>query len=616
MKKWWIDLENKKIYFYCLLIGILTMYPLTKTGLIINDDLQTSILASSKSFPRFVLDFWQLNTTQGRTNFFGGIFYYIPFIFSNFFYFKFVQLGTILLDLFLLSYLLKLIFKSNKVFFITFLMSLLFLQNSWEHNPITSFPGQFSISCAFLLASFIFYVNYLNHDKSVFVILATFSYFITLFTYEVYAVYFPVFFLLHLFFKKKIVLRKIIPITITMGLYIVCYIIFRLLVGSSYEGAKIEGAFNIVNMFKVIWQYSVSSFPTYFFFNEKYQYLMYIYSDSNLNKNILTNLLNLRVEWIVKAFLVFFTSVSILKWPDNKLVENNSRKSLVIFIAISIIYIFVPASLLSLTSQYQESVTKYGSLGMPVSYFSYLSLIIALSIIIKTLLDNISNHIIKRVAIILISSCLVIGGLLIDFTNYYVSKYQSLAHYKWETVDRFLKTQEFLSLKDNSIIYSPTLFTQTGSLFIHDTYWTDYIRVKTGKNIMVENTEPSEMTSNMYYINYNQSTKEHDQSLVFYKIDSIREGRLLTNTLNIYSFSVYDEYYILGRVDPQSNDSNVVLNNHQVFKPERGGYQMKIDNTNFTYVNDLKKTVISGEALDANSVTIVNGTSNLDHVIK
>ena len=57
---------------------------------------------------------------------------------------------------------------------------------------------------------------------------------------------------------------------------------------------------------------------------------------------------------------------------------------------------------------------------------------------------------------------------------------------KWQAVNRFLKTEEYSNVPENAIIYAPSLWNIIGSVGIHDSYWSDYFRIISGKNVRVE----------------------------------------------------------------------------------------------------------------------------------
>ena len=174
------------------------------TGLAVNDDFWNQFYSVNFGFLSFLSRYFSIMVSQGRVTVGASVFSYLPFVFNNFGYFKFVQIGFLILDLVLLAYLASLIINVREIFYVVLILGLIFLQNDWEHNAISAFFGFIIIPTAILLLSFIFlYISQKNNSKKLFLI-SLGLYAITLFTYEAYILYLPVFILIIFSYKKNI----------------------------------------------------------------------------------------------------------------------------------------------------------------------------------------------------------------------------------------------------------------------------------------------------------------------------------------------------------------------------------------------------------------------------
>jgi hypothetical protein len=607
----------KKIFYIknllLLIVGLITFYPLFSTGLVVNDDMLNKYIIYKNGFIKTFLMSIDFCKAQGRVFFVSFFWTYLPFAIKNFAYFKFIQIGSIILNITLISILATLITDNKKSFFLTFLIGLVFLQNSWEHNVVSAFPGFLTIPLSILIFSMILFIYYFKKNNKKYLWLSLIFYILTLFSYEIYILFLPIFFFIALGYEKKLlkVIKKFLPFIITGFIYLLIYVLFRLKFGSYYGGVQIQKSFNLINALKVIWYFSFSSFPLFLVNTEKYRYLMTIYNDSLYRLDLLTakylffsgiNFFNflksIQVQWLVKGIIVFYLSyVSI---SNAKTKKNN----LFFPIVLGVVYFFIPSFLHSLTQSYQDSVVKYQQLGMPVTYVSYIDIILTFSLIVIYFRNKINNKSVLKIFIIVISSTLFLVSIINDYTNFQIAKYQTMAKYKWETVDRFIKSKEFNEVPENSTIYAPSLWYQIGSAAFNQSYWTDYITYQTNKKVnVVEFFDTSEKYKQLYFLKYDQKEKDFDQSIIFAKVNKYSgPDNLITEKICVYNFSKYNDYYIIGR----SVDKDITIKDEL----NSNSYFSLLISNNYNYENDLKKTCFRKSYLDINSFFIVNGTNN------
>lgn len=608
MKQQRVDIKG----ILLLLICLTSIYPLLNVGLVINDDLLIQNKSLIYNFIEVIKQGFEFTKNQGRTNFLGWISYEIPFIFNNFIYFKLVQIGAILVDILLLALLIRKLSDSLYLFYLTLIFSIIGLQNSWEHNPITAFPGQFSIGIMMLLIALYLYTSYFETNKKILMVSSLLFFIYTLFSYEVYVLFSPLFWICSfLIIQKsgnvnvKYLIKRNLPLLYVCIGYVITYVVFRQIFGSNYEGAQIQTTFNLINSLKVIWQFSISALPSYFLFNDKYQYLLYIYSDYFGNKNNFLNLFEPRIEWIIKVSLLLILFYQLQNLQDSQ--KRSFKKLIFIFFGL-LCYIFVPSVLLSLTPAYQTAVLEYEQLGMPVSFFSFFFIVLCLSLIFYISKLFITSKRVRKVIFILECIILAYISLSVDFTNHYISKYQKMSNYKWEVLNQFFDSSDFQNIPDGSIIYAPTLRYQIGSVGISDGYWNDYFKNKTDKKLNIIDKLGEIGTQNFYFLKYVQASKESEQYLIFSKVNKIEGNEYFSDSVSIYNLTKYDDFNILGQINTGAHMTNVRLNNFKNVSTNNL-FNFKIVTSDYTFVNKLKFMRLDGSNINLDSIVVISSTN-------
>jgi hypothetical protein len=611
--------DNFIIKLIIFIIGFITFSPLLKVGLVTNDDLQFSLRAREIGFFNFMSDVYSILKYTGRAKFFSPILLYIPYASDNFIYYKIVSLAAIIISLIMVSYFMQILFNSKEVFYLSLLIGIIGIQNSWEFNPIVSLPFFFSAPIILFILSLVFYVFYLRGKKKYYQYLSIIFYLITLFSYEVYLLYLPLFFFIAYATNKpeKVVFKNIIkrtaPYIAISIIYLLVYLAFRAYHGSYYAGAQIDSNnFNVISIARTIWQFSIASIPTYFFWDNKYRWIFNaLYNENLYTGSGLFSFFRIESLWFIKALFVFMLSIFILRYVR----DDCFRKAR--SIGIGLIYIFLPTLLVAITQQYQDAVLKNDQRGNQLSYFSFLAFIYFFTLIIVFIKQKISNKILNKIYIVFIGLCLASVSLIVDNTNNYIAKYQIMSDLKWQTVNRFLKTEEYLNVPENAVIYAPSLWNIIGSVGIHDSYWSDYFRIISGKNVRVEkySTQISNKDTNVYYLKYAQLLKDYDQNIIFGKADQLAGDdsiRFLSKKVVIYNLSKYNDYYIMGRLKEPLKKSCIEMNDAKKIA-EDYIFQLNINEQNIVKEFDLKRTVLSScsdNLIDDNSIFITPGVSN------
>ncbi|GGH64032.1 hypothetical protein GCM10008014_42010 [Paenibacillus silvae] len=187
-----------------------------------------------------------------------------------------------------------------------------------------------------------------------------------------------------------------------------------------------------------------------------------------------------------------------------------------------------------------------------------------------------------------------------------------MSTYKWNAVDELINTEFLKNIPENSVLYAPTLWDYIGSVGIHDSYWTDYFTYKLNKKItVVKELSPEIDLEQVYYLKYKQSAKEPNQYMIFSKITEIdsKNNTLLTNNVNIFNFSKYDEYLLIANMkkDKSALDSSVTLMGTDTIKTQNENVRLHVTYNMFQILNDLKWSNVESNdgSIDLDSIVVV-----------
>ncbi len=599
MKKIIKSIKNNYIYiFLTFVILVVTYANFLGPWIVEQDSLLTNLLFLNKnllvSFKQAVL----IVLSQGRPNFFGIFWAYLTFLIDNFIYFKGIFYIIITLNFFLFAYLIIKILRLKKVFiYLPIVLCLSFLQNSWHPNGVVVFTNNFIGSLLLLFFSLISYVKYLECKRKRYILLSCVSYTCTLFTYEIFILYFPIYILLAIADTKfdlnfKVLFNKTKYLILIIIFYLITYLLIRYFTPFNYVGVTISKKLDISAILKTIWQFSISSLPMYMFYFDNWAINMNIFNNSMFLKGLL---FDFQPIWILKFIAVFFLILYILKKTSYKF----SLKHYFINLLIGLFYFFLPPLLLSLTSHYQNIVKNHIFLSEPVTVFSFFAFIFIITNLILLLCDYIPYKVIKELFIIFLACGIGLVGIVVDFSNYSYSKSQQLSRYKWETLNRFITTNTFNKLPNNVTILSPTLFDSIGTVVITDNnYWSNYIYLKTNKKVHIVKKLEKNKKADAYYLRYIQQSKDIEQFITFSKIEDINDTNNLVYSKNItiYNLSKYNNFSIFVELD------NLLKKKCQITDITLGGNKLKninegfvgfISGSDFIIENDLKRIDIT-----------------------
>jgi len=383
----------------------------------------------------------ELAKATGRVqHYMNGLYIQMTILFSDFIYYRTIHIITILSMIFAFGWLIKLSFRSRYMGYLYMLILSTLWQNSGGHNMIGSYPFYVAFTQLSLLLTIIFQIKYIRNNNKLFLILSIFFWILTIKGSELWILYLPIVMLFSFaessmssFYDRVISSVKysmwhIIFVVISLTIYVW----FKHYSSGGYDGSTIS----IPSYYIVVsaWlEYTFGLFPGLKF----YYILQYLGWDYLLSI----------VDY--KIVLVSISLFSFLFFLREKIenIEISSGKYKMIFI-ISIMALFIPNFLISLTHKYQ--VWAGGSMIVEYLYSSLSYFVIAF--LISMLLF------IARRRVYIYTFLIMVIAILSFFTginNKYIGKLYETDSRKFFTLDAFLHSKYIENLKNDEKISAP-----------------------------------------------------------------------------------------------------------------------------------------------------------------
>lgn len=558
--------KNFFIFFLLFILVIITFFPLLKVGFTTADDASSYLTLINPKENIFIRAKGIAESQSRFQYFFTFLISLLPFLFiKKIIILKIISLGQIVLNFILFSFLIYKISKSKSFSLIIFLFLITFLQNSWQHNLLTSYPFTFSFGLNLSFSSMILLIDYLETKINWKLIASSILFFLSLFNYEIFILYFLIFFLILLFFLKGKSLTNKIKTSFQKLLYhialllpfLTVYIIFRIIYPGVYDGTH-SFNFDIYKILKTSFQFAIASFPTYIYRHSLGEILKFSYNYDRALLNFAYILKNIQVKWLIKGLISSLVCFTLL--ISYKKIKN---KTLLFLIFVSLFFIFLPVLPQSFVSKYQRWVIELNQITFTPTFFSFFGMTLLIASIMFLIINIFKNKIALIILYILISLAVFRISVITDYSNYAYTLNQSQIFNVWKSIDKFINTDDFLRIPRNSIIYAPTLHKYTTNIILKEStesYWSDYINSKTGKNIKIINSEEklNNIFTNklpLYFLGFSQEVKDPNQFMVFAKINKIDSDskRILSNSFILFTLSKYKNYQIIYGADNKIN---------------------------------------------------------------
>lgn len=279
--------RRDKLIFGALsaLIG-LAIQPMLEQGVICNDELQTSFWAQL-GWSQFWGHFATVWASQGRTlgvplNIFSA---YVGFLSANGYIFRSVSILLMLVVFAMYGWLVARLRNDVYWGFAIFTVSVLLLPIAFEHTLPNAFVSLFSIPFILAFISFHLFLTYLEKGGRTTLAVSMVSWFLFLTGYEAFLTLTPVFLVIAYAHRRRSgcdlikVLLDCRPVLWITCIFLVAYVLVAIIYPSNYAGNSIADL-SLEKSGEIVWHLVASGIPGYYLFNEKYRYLLVVFSNS------------------------------------------------------------------------------------------------------------------------------------------------------------------------------------------------------------------------------------------------------------------------------------------------------------------------------------------------
>ena len=426
------------------------------------------------------------------------------------------------------------VFGSPRVANLAAILALVLTQNGWEHNLITSYPFAYlMISASYFVSVGLFALSV--ERRSVLIACGAALFYFFALCSESFVLLAPTYLWLLLYiprqqrYEKSIstrpVWRCLVPMYLTLFLYLVAYWGWRLISGgSTYEGNVIDGG-ELQDMLAVIWHYSVNGLPI--------QSLMALPSSfQQLLSSSPISIMMLVLQSLIATILV----VRILRSTHS---EPQKIRSLGEEIVALLLAGFLVNALLATNAKYQSWVAS-GSRSYVLTQYSTYFFVLLLALVAVHLISlrpfNSVSSLVKKRWFAAISIGVFALTLSVGLHNKLFFDEQQSSTQKWTLVDKWIASKEFTKVIPGSTIYAPTLIKhQIGIARTPTTYWPDYVLATADKSIEFS-AEPCAIKIDCYFISFGEVSGTRETFLLFGKATT--GATVVTDQVSIFFLSV------------------------------------------------------------------------------
>ncbi len=514
------------LVIFAVILAAISLSPMLASGYF-SDDSRLSLtngdlLIANQTVPEMTLSgmvAWMHN--EGR---FFPLAWYLYLFFSiidNLFLYKISILIFVIINIIVFAYFIEIVTNSPSIAFFSILLPPLFFQFRLYHDPILSFYWLQQIVFLYTFISLIFLVYYLQTGKRYFLMLSSFSYLLSLLTYEIT---YP-FFLLHFFIiyyyldnKRALnVLKVLSPFILVLFVTVLISTSLRIYYNIPFSGGNSPYVpnFDIRLYFITLMKQTYAAFPLSF----------YIIDPHKIFPNSFNYMINSFSIWYIILgtgyFILFFYAL------NNLDVKSSSIKSVKGILFLGILLLFLPSVLMSLSPKFQDQL-NWGIGYLPVyhSHFGLVMMFIAFAYLAYNKISNIKLKLILSILIAIILSSIV----LINYNNNNISieHENSLWLYPRTILEDATKNGLFMGVPNESYL-----------LIDSNNQWDKLAFFRMHSNVKLKNLGIKGK----------------------YPVDNLPQDALIQKSLsiyNIYDFSKYNNIFFLS-YDSFSNENGYAL---------------------------------------------------------
>lgn len=264
----------------------LAVLPMLEQGVVCNDELQTSFRAQL-GWSQFWNHYATVWANQGRSlgaplNIFSS---YMGFLSTNGYIFRSISILLMLVVFALYGWLIARLRKNIYWGIAIFSVAILLMPIVFEHTLPNAFVSLFSIPLILAFISFHLFLTYLKEGSRLTLLASMFAWFFFLMGYEAFLTLTPVF-LVIAYIQRQATRKDLMQVVMdcrhilaTSFLFLGTYVLISRIFPSQYAGNSIADL-SLESSSAIVAQLVASGIPGYYLFNEKYRYLLEVFSNS------------------------------------------------------------------------------------------------------------------------------------------------------------------------------------------------------------------------------------------------------------------------------------------------------------------------------------------------
>ncbi|MBP1629745.1 MAG: hypothetical protein H6Q15_638 [Bacteroidetes bacterium] len=607
--------EKFAINFLLFLVYLITLYPLTKIGFTVGDDIYTYVEFCKGHWAHIV----------GDLPYISGRFYLIfiryvvavPYLINNPTYFDIMYILPIALSFILFTRLIKRVFNSNPITLFAAILLASCFQIAGFHSITTAYPFYFTFSFCLILISFHLFISFYERNRKYLLYTSAIIMLIATLFYETYLVYYLVFLFIaiwknnafSLINKEKIIkiFKELFPFILGGVLYLIAYFGFQLFYPPKYDGAYISKDLTLCGLFQTATLMSKLSFPLQTYVDYRDVLLSHPTSLDATFKPYRIDLI-IAIQGLIVVALAYY---AMNKYKAIKYIH------LLYGFIMGICLVYLPLLLVCASSRYYlASWNSY----VP-TFFSYFGYTLCLVMLLSAILNLLSFSKITRISFQILFCILLFWVTVItQTTNRAVAEDMELSSFRFEMAEDAIVKRTIPSLNTKT----PICFEQannTSSYFgtwVTDQSfsWKDYFVKLTGEKYnltgrykdFISNYKTND--KQVWVCFFRQSAKTNDALMYFAglkgsKLPENQKDILCDNIITLYH-SPYKEYNV--SILTSGNNDTVYINSIPMqcsgnYHSINIAFYPKIDNNSTIFE-------LRGKDLIASSLTISNILSN------
>lgn len=524
-KKWYQRFSEEKsgnrLLCYAVILEFALLCALIiRQGIILNDDLNTSLIREQGYIPLLV-NALKNELRMGRPlRLVGGFNYSLAFLTTNVTFNRLIQcifLGVCLIQF---ARLIRNLFRSNKIATVTVVLIITCMPLTFEHSAPNAFITLVILPLWHLCISLNNWVSYLRTGEKKYFWWYLIAWIVALQGYEFVVTYTPAFLLIYIYEKKlkintlREAIYKCLPPAVSGAVYIVATFALGKLVPSHYTGTALTFV-SVGSSFEIIKTLALSAIPGYFLFNSKYVYLFYLYS-GEYARNIYGAAASKNVGWFItdSAFLnelgrlarsIWLSPANILRisalaatlfylWRFSQITrdEHNSVAEFRLGVFLCLLgYTLIPSLPNSLSALYQGNVNAVSFTSLPVSMFLFFTVCLSAGYLISAIWEK------WRKSVLI--CCIFIGllGFSVQTMNIVFADKSEQNFKRISEIENLFQSNCMHNL-DGETVYAPDLFETRDALAVSEPYWGE---IADHNQIDLDFTEDENAAVKIFYIN-------------------------------------------------------------------------------------------------------------------